>query len=87
MWWSHGDWGWGAGLLMAVSMVAIWALVIWGILTVARGNDPSTGERDGRPEDILAKRFAAGDIDADEYRQRLEALRGAVDRSRIGDRN
>jgi putative membrane protein len=31
--------------------------------------------RDDDPEQILARRFAAGEIDEEEYRRRLEALR------------
>jgi putative membrane protein len=86
MWWSHGDWSWGAWLVMSASMIAIWTLVIWGIVTVARGSNTSTGERDGDPERVLAERFAAGDIDADEYRQRLETLRGAGHGPRVEGR-
>jgi putative membrane protein len=30
-----------------------------------------------RPEEVLAERFAAGEIDENEYRRRLDALRVA----------
>jgi putative membrane protein len=76
MWWTHGDWGWGAWLTMTVVMVAFWGLVFWLITSVAR--DPGRGRDPGAdPERILAERFAAGEIDADEYQQRLETLRRA----------
>jgi putative membrane protein len=42
-----------------------------------RGVGPWGGSgprRDDDPEQILARRFAAGEIDEDEYRRRLEAL-------------
>jgi len=29
MWWWHGDWGWGAWLVMSLGMLAFWVLVIW----------------------------------------------------------
>ena len=71
MWWG-GDWGWGAWLVMSLMMLAFWALVIWAFLSVARGsgsNRPDSGE------DILADRFARGEIDEDEYRRRRELIR------------
>ena len=76
MWWYHGDWGWGAWLLMTVGMVAFWGLVIWALVTQAR----STGApppRERTPERILAERLATGEIDEDDYRRRLDALHSA----------
>lgn len=76
MWW-HGDWNGWAWLAMTVSMVAFWGLLIWGVLSVVRsaggGSAVSTGPPD--PEQILRERFARGEIDADEFEQRLEVLR------------
>ena len=76
MWWWHGDWGWGAWLAMTVGMLAFWGLLIWGVVTLARGG---IAQREPRtdPEDILAARFAAGEIDEDEYHRRLDTLRTA----------
>jgi putative membrane protein len=55
-------------------MLTFWALVIWGIVVLARGTGPgSTGRRSA--DEVLADRFAAGEIDEDEYRHRLEVLR------------
>ena len=36
---------------------------------------PGSPWRDNDPEEILSHRYAAGEIDAEEYRQRLEVLR------------
>lgn len=74
MWWYHGNWGWGAWLLMTVGMVTFWALVIWAVVIVTRhaGAAPAPWER--APEQILARRLAAGEIDEGEYRRRLAAL-------------
>jgi len=72
--WTHGDWGWGAWLTMTVLMVAFWGLVFWLITSVARDPDRDRGTD---PERVLAERFAAGEIDAEEYQQRLETLRRA----------
>jgi putative membrane protein len=76
MWWG-GDWGWGAWLGMSLGMLAFWGLIAWAIVILVRGR----GEREAPPpptsaEEILAARLAHGEIDVDEYRKRLEALRG-----------
>jgi putative membrane protein len=89
MMWYGGGWGWGGWFVMAVIMVFFWALVIAGIvalvhyLTSARhghqsGQPPSPGEPGAgsrRAEDLLAERFARGEIDEDEYKRRLALLR------------
>ena len=41
----------------------------------ARVVRPGSPWRDNDPEEILSRRYAAGEIDAEEYRQRLEVLR------------
>ncbi|WP_043735016.1 SHOCT domain-containing protein [Nocardia asiatica] len=75
--------GWGYGL-MTVGMVLFWALVIAGvILTVrylAQPSAPAGGAPIVRPsaEQVLAERFARGEIDADEYHRRLATLRGDI---------
>ena len=72
--------GWGAWLAMGVSMVLFWGLVVLGIVALVRyiardaGRVGSGVERIS-PEEVLAQRFARGEIDEDEYHQRLEALR------------
>ena len=64
-------WGW-------VMMAGWWVMVIVAIVLVMRAL-PSGGRRDrsetSDAESILARRFATGEIDADEYRVRLSALR------------
>ena len=78
MWWSHGDWGWGAWVTMTVVMVAFWGLVFWLIASLARGAGPGPDAgRNADPERLLAERFAAGEIAAEEFQQRLETLRRA----------
>jgi putative membrane protein len=67
-------WGW---TLMSVMMVGFWALVIWAVVafvgSLRRGESRPTGDLD--PQQILANRFARGEIDAEEYHRRLETLR------------
>ena len=70
MWWG-GDWGWGAWLIMSLTMLAFWALVIWAVRSLARSSDsgPDTAQA------ILAERFARGEIDENEYLRRRELIR------------
>lgn len=53
--------------------VAVWALLIWAGVRIYRTWSGTTT----RAEDTLARRVAAGEIDADEYHRRLETLRSA----------
>lgn len=77
MMWNHSavDWAW-----MAVLMVGFWVaiLVIATVATHALGvslQPPATGPSPMMsPREILAKRYALGEIDADEYHTRLETL-------------
>lgn len=77
MGWHMDDWSWGGWLLMTASMVAFWALVAWVIVVAIRTGRSSTPPAPD-PERILAERFAAGEIDDDEYQRRLEGLRRAA---------
>jgi putative membrane protein len=76
MWWyGPGMNAWGYGL-MTVSMVLFWALVIFAVVALIRyvgRRDRETGARP-TPEDLLAERYARGEIDEDEYHQRLQVL-------------
>lgn len=69
------DWG-GAAILMTVLMallVVIAAAAVWRWRP--EGARPGAGET---PLDALSRRFASGEIDADEYRRRRDALGGAA---------
>ena len=77
MGWHMDDWSWGGWLLMTAAMFAFWAIVAWLIVLAIRASRPPAPQTPD-PERILAQRFAAGEIDEDEYHRRLEALRGAT---------
>jgi putative membrane protein len=84
MWYGDGMNGWGY-VLMTVGMVLFWALVIVGIVLLVRASNPRAMPPPPTlsaptAEEIVAMRFARGEIDEDEYRQRLNALH--VHRSR-----
>lgn len=66
-WW--GTWMW---IGMAVFWLTVIALVAWAVV---RSTSASQQPRATSPEDVLAERFARGDIEADEYRERLDELR------------
>jgi putative membrane protein len=76
MMWGWNGWNWWGWALMSFSMIAFWGLVVWGIVTLFRRPGPDDS-RPGRadPEQILAERFARGEIDEEEYQRRLETLR------------
>ncbi|RIQ18221.1 SHOCT domain-containing protein [Jiangella rhizosphaerae] len=85
-WYSDHMSGWGY-VLMTFSMVIFWGLVIAGVVALVRYPDRSgdTGRGQGTtpaaprpaPEEILAERFARGEIDEEEYARRRAALHAA----------
>lgn len=66
-------------LVMAISMALIWAALAWGMLTLLRSPrfraSPASPDR-STPEEILARRFAAGEIDEAEFDHRMAVLHG-----------
>jgi putative membrane protein len=89
MWWHDGWSWWWPGMM--VEMIVVWGLVVWGILALVRflsaperrGTAP--GQRRTTAEDILAERFARGEIDGEEYMHRLTVLRSPVHRAQRRD--
>ena len=66
-----GAW-WPMGIGMIICLVII-GLVIW---LVVRTMNQRPGSGHGEPaEEILRRRFAAGEIDEEEYAKRVEVLR------------
>jgi putative membrane protein len=80
--WHMDDWSWGGWLLMTTTMMEFWALLAWAVVAMVRNGHPPNPQREA-PEQILATRFAAGDIDEDDYRRRLDTL----DSARAGERH
>lgn len=82
MGWDHGAWGAGGWLLMSLMMVLFWgglaALVVW---LVRSSRDDRPQRPDTAPssvqhaDEVLAERFARGEIDEDEFTRRRELLR------------
>ncbi|GAA0452556.1 hypothetical protein Aca07nite_67350 [Actinoplanes capillaceus] len=75
---GYGMGGWGM-ILMTVSSVLFWAAVIAGIVAVVRyiGRDAQRNQRvvhGPTPQQMLAARFARGDIDKEQYTRDLQVL-------------
>lgn len=69
----NGAWGWGMGALMVVALVAIVAMVVWLARTHPVHPHAPTILAE-TPKQILDRRFAAGDITPEEYRDRATIL-------------
>ena len=80
MYWDGNMGAWGF-VLMLVSFILFWGAIIAALVLFARSMSPghrgSTGPGGSAAEDLLAERFARGDIDETEYTSRLAALRRA----------
>ncbi|MCM0618327.1 SHOCT domain-containing protein [Paenarthrobacter sp. TYUT067] len=80
MYWdgNMGVWGYA---LMAVSFILFWGAIITAIVFLARSMSAGSRRYAGGPhrtggaEELLAERFARGEIDDTEYNARLNALR------------
>lgn len=85
MWWYGNGMGVGGFVIMALSTLAVWALIAVLIIALvrglARGHTPPSGPDRGAgpsaagPEAILAERYARGEISEREYSERLSVLR------------
>lgn len=80
-WMWHDGWGWGGWALMVITMVLVLAAILTVVVLAIRyltRNSTSSPPRYslfGRAEDVLAERYAQGELDDDEYRRRLSVLR------------
>ena len=82
MWWNHmdgSDWWW-----MTLMMVLLWGLLIWLVVWMVRSSSQTHGDQRSDPEQLLAERFARGEIDETEYRRCLETLRERPPMSHAG---
>jgi putative membrane protein len=83
----YGDhmtgWGYAAGI---ISMILFWGVLIVAAVAAVRylsrgghegspAEPPAPASQPPRAEQVLAERFGGGEIDAGEYRQRLDTLR------------
>ncbi|HEX2893058.1 MAG TPA: SHOCT domain-containing protein [Marmoricola sp.] len=76
MHWYYGGMGWGGWLVMALAMVAFWALVVYAVVAITRSDRRDGAGQNEEPKRILEQRYARGEIGEDEYRRRQAVLRG-----------
>jgi putative membrane protein len=82
MMWYGGNGGWVGWLLMTLAMIVFWALLITALVALvrylvssSRGTGVTSLPGPGSAEDVLAQRYAHGEIDDDEYQRRLGVIR------------
>jgi len=80
MWGDMGGWGWGWGMFGIVHMLLWWVLIVLGIVVLAKWLFGGSARRDDRVADraleILAERYARGEINKQEYEQKKKDLVG-----------
>ena len=77
--WHMTGWGWAA--MSAMTLVVV-ALVVVLVLLLARGSSPGPRSQEPLdPEQIMAQRFARGEIDETEYQRRRQAINARDQRS------
>ncbi len=88
----HNGLGWGGWLGMGILMILFWGLIIWAIIALVRSTNASgpkasfeapTHEATASSDEILATRFARGEIDEEEYTHRTAILRSLHGASRL----
>jgi putative membrane protein len=80
----YGGGGWGWMMLMPLLWVALLAVIVWAVVRLAQPGGRSGGpggydydrSRRETPQEILDRRFASGEIDADAYTQARARLAG-----------
>ncbi|MGH3814614.1 MAG: SHOCT domain-containing protein [Pseudonocardiaceae bacterium] len=63
------------GLIALALLVVLILAIVWLIRALFRPAAHS-GQRRGEADDVLRRRYAAGEIDEEEYQRRRDALRG-----------
>ncbi|MCH0563148.1 MULTISPECIES: SHOCT domain-containing protein [unclassified Streptomyces] len=78
MYWDGGGWAWMT--FMPILWIVLVGLLVWALVRLTHplgrgtgGAPPGTPGRE-TPEEILDRRFAAGEIDADAYARAHEQL-------------
>jgi putative membrane protein len=76
----RGDWygwGWGWMMLMPLLWIALIGVISWAVIrVVGRPSDRAADKPRETPQEILDRRFASGEIDADVYSEARDRLAG-----------
>ncbi|MFB9904310.1 SHOCT domain-containing protein [Allokutzneria oryzae] len=86
MYWNGGGWAWMA--FMPLLWIVLIGLIVWAVVRLTQrhvggdhGQDRGWPPRE-TPEEILDRRFASGEIDADAYTEARERLAAGKPRPR-----
>jgi putative membrane protein len=75
----YNGWDWGDWFAMSLMMLLVWgaiaAAVVWAMRAVRTSEPRQPGPGPDSAEQVLAERYARGEIDEDEYRRRSEVLK------------
>ena len=82
MWYDHGSWGAGDWVAMSVMMLVFWGGLIALVVFLVRGGRSRSPEPPRTPDEMLADRFARGEIDDEEFTRRRELLRAGMQETR-----
>jgi len=79
MWDDNGTWNTGDWVAMSLMMVIFWGLLVVAVVAFVRWSrrDAATSRTAAPPEtaeQLLANRFARGDLDEEDYSRRLSVL-------------
>jgi putative membrane protein len=78
--------GWGMGLAGWIFMGLFWfvviGLIVWAVVGLLPGRREAGRGGQERPESILDRRFALGEIDAEQYRRARDELGTSQSRRR-----
>jgi putative membrane protein len=76
--WGDGGWSWWWMIPMMTFVVVFTCAIVWAFVAVTRSADTTPKSPAPTPEAILNERFARGEIETAEYRERLDALHSAA---------
>jgi putative membrane protein len=65
-----GDFGWGMGFGW-ILMILFWALVILGVVGLFKWSTGRSGTRSKTAREVLQERYARGEIDQQEYQEKM----------------
>ncbi len=72
----YSNGGWGGWLVMSLVMLVVLGAVIWAIVYAARGRSDGSRREERSALVVLEERFARGEIDDEEFRERRKTLIG-----------
>lgn len=76
--WGYNQMGGAGWFVMVALMIAFWAVVVIGVVMLLRRPGTGNYRRDvsaAAPEATLRERFARGELDEEEFRARMKALK------------